>query len=84
MTKRLQVLLDEEEYEAIKATALAKHMTVAEWVRQTLRRGTLTSPQAIEAKLRAIKEASRHNYPTADIDVMLQAMEAGRNARDLR
>ena len=84
MTKRLQVLLDEDEYEAVKATALAKQMTVAEWVRQTLRRGTLTSPQAIEAKLRAIKEASRHNYSTADIDVMLQEMEAGRNARDLR
>ncbi len=84
MIKRLQVLLDEDEYQEIKAAALAQRMTVAEWVRQTLRRAKRNPPKSVEDKLRAIEEASRHNHPTADIDVMLQEIEAGRNARDLR
>ncbi len=84
MTKRLQVLLEEDEYQDIKAAARAQHMTVAEWVRQTLRRAKRNPPKTVEEKLRAIKEASRLNHPTADIDVMLREIEEGRNARDLR
>ena len=34
-------------------------------------------PKSIAEKLRAIKEASQHNHPTADIDVMLQEIEEG-------
>ena len=37
-------------------------MTIAEWVRQALR---------------AIAEASRHEYPTADIETTLGEIEAG-------
>lgn len=35
MSKRLQVLLDEEELEEIRAVVRRKRMTVAEWVRQS-------------------------------------------------
>ncbi|MXY60453.1 MAG: antitoxin [Chloroflexi bacterium] len=83
MTKRLQVLLDEDDYQAIKSAAHAQRMTIAEWVRQTLRKAKRTSPKSVEEKLRAIRDAYRHNHPTADIDVMLREIEAGRNARDL-
>ena len=83
MTKRLQVLLDEDEYQEIRDAARAQRMTVAEWVRQALRRSKPLSPKAIETKLRAIREAARYNYPTADIDVMLREIEEGRDARDL-
>ena len=53
-------------------------MTVAEWVRQALRKVREEHPGAVEAKLRAIAEASRHQFPTADIDDMLSEIESGR------
>lgn len=31
----------------------------------------------IRAKLRAIEEAARHEFPTADVDVMLDEIERG-------
>lgn len=77
MTKRLQVLLDEEEYVDIQGVARRQHMTVAEWVRQALRKARADNPGTVEAKLRAIADASRHEFPTADIDDMLAQIEAG-------
>ena len=77
MTKRLQVLLDDDEYEAIKAAAKARHITVAEWVLQTVRRHKVNPPKTVEEKLRAIKKASQHNHPTADIEDMLREIEEG-------
>ena len=56
-------------------------MTVAEWVRQALRRARNDSSQTVEAKLRAVAEASRHQFPTADIEVMLREIEAGQHLR---
>ena len=76
MSKRLQVLLDEEEYRAIRAVACRRRMSVAEWVRQALRRARSDHPGTVESKLQAIADASRHQFPTADIDVMLREMEA--------
>ena len=39
---------------------------------------TEAKDEVIRAKLRAIAEASRHNFPTADIEVMLEEIERGR------
>ena len=77
MTKRLQVLLDEEEFLEIRGAARRQRMTVAEWVRQALRRARNDQSGTAEAKLRAIIEASRHSYPTGDIETMLAEIEAG-------
>ena len=79
MTKRLQVLLDEEEYREIQAIARGQRLSVSEWVRLALQKARSDRPRATtEAKLRAIAEASRHQFPTADIDDMLAEIEAGR------
>ena len=78
MPKRLQVLLDEEEYFEIQGVARRERVTMAEWVRQALRKARDEHPGTVEAKLRAIAEASRHQFPTADIDDMLGEIEAGR------
>ena len=75
MTKRLQVLVDEEEYGEIQRVALAQHVTIAEWVRQALRKARSEHPSTVESKLRAIAEASRHQFPTADIETMLRESE---------
>ena len=77
MAKRLQVLLDEEEYKEIQGVARRQRVTLAEWVRQALRQARNDHPGTVETKLRLIAEASRHKFPTADIDVMLREIEAG-------
>ena len=77
MTKRLQVLLDDEEYVEIQGVARRQRLTIAEWVRQALRKARDENPGTVEAKLRAIADASRHNFPTADIEDMLREIEAG-------
>ena len=77
MSKRLQVLLDEEEYKEIQGVARRQRMTLAEWVRQALHQARSDHPDTLEAKLRVIADASRHRFPPADIDVMLRQIEAG-------
>ena len=79
MTKRLQVLFDEEEYREIQGAAQRQRMTVAEWVRQALRKARSNHSGTIDAKLRAITDASRHEFPTADIEVMLREIESRRH-----
>ncbi len=77
MVKRLQVLLDEDEYQEIQGVARRQRMTVAEWVRQALRQARTDHPGTAEAKLRAIAAASLHTFPTADIETMLGEIAAG-------
>ncbi len=85
MSKKLQVLLDDFEYEMIQAVAKSRGMTVSEWVRQALRKARNVDPNftkkrtSPEAKLRAIAKAYRHQHPTGDIEDMLAEIEAGRN-----
>ncbi len=79
MTKRLQVLLDEEEYQEIQGVARRQRLTLAEWVRQALRRARSDAPGTVDSKLRVITAASRHSFPTADIEVMLREIEPDQN-----
>ena len=72
MPKRLQVLLAEEEYQEIQAAARLQRITVAEWVRQALRKAMTTHPSTMETKLRAIADASQHHFPTTNIQTMLR------------
>lgn len=78
MSQRLQVLLDEEEFAEIRRIARRHRMTVAEWVRQSLRAARREEP-AMEPKrkLAAVREAVRGGYPTSDIGVMLAEIEHG-------
>ncbi len=78
MSKRLQVLFEEEELEQIRGMARRNHMTVAEWVRQSLRRSMEEEPRTeVETKLAAIEEAFAHEFPAGDIDQMLSEIESG-------
>lgn len=77
MTKRLQVLFDDDEYRDIQRTARANRMTVAEWVRQTLRKDRLDRHRAMDTKLKALADATQNRFPTADIDDMLREIERG-------
>jgi uncharacterized protein (DUF1778 family) len=78
MSTRLQIVMDQDELEAIREAANARGMTVSEYVRETLReaRRKVASGDT-ERKLAAIRAADRHAYPTADIDQMLGEIERG-------
>ena len=53
-------------------------MTTAEWVRQALRAVRRTEPQGdARRKLEVVRAAARHEFPTADIDRMLDEIERG-------
>jgi len=78
VAKRLQVILDDQDYREIQRVARTRHMTIAEWVRQALdlarRREPLVS---VAQKLEAVNLAVQHEYPTGDIGAMLSDIEAG-------
>jgi hypothetical protein len=79
MTKRLQVLFDDDELAEIQWLARRQRKTTATWVREALRaaRAATAYPEA-EAKLRAVREAVAHSYPTGDIDEILADIERSR------
>ncbi len=69
--------MNNEEYKEIQRVARRQRVTFSEWVRQVLRQAIGDNPGTVDAKLRAIADASLHEFPTADIEVMLQEIEAG-------
>jgi hypothetical protein len=81
MAKRLQVILKDPEYREIQRVARARHMSIAEWVRQALALARRREPLGdVEKKLAAIRAAARHESPTSDIDTMLAEIERGYSA----
>ena len=78
MAKRLQVILQDAELREIQRMAKAQHLTVAAWVRQALSAARRREPLGDSGrKLEVVRAASRHSYPTADIESMLAEIEAG-------
>jgi len=80
MSTRLQVVIDENEMCEFQAIARAQHITMAEWVRQALRRARREQPVInSEKKIQCVRESAAYNYPTGDIDNMLTDIERGRS-----
>lgn len=78
------MLLDEEEFGALRATAQRHGMTVSEWVRQLIRDGAQRDDAGDPArKLEVIRWASGFSFPTADVDEMLGEIEQGYKTADL-
>lgn len=83
MTKRLQVLLDDEELRRIQELARDRRMTTAAWVRDSLRASAEAATRVdLQAKLAAVRRAVAHELPTGDIDRVLADIEAGYRALD--
>ncbi len=81
MSKRLQVLLDPAQYREIQRLARLRRVTLSAWVREALREASRMHPSGrAEDKLRAVRAASRHHYPSADIDQILSEIERGYGA----
>lgn len=85
MSRRLHVLIPDEDHAVLQPLAREDGLTVQEWVRRAVRgaRDRRTDP-ALGSALAAIDAAYRHSFPTADIDQMLDEIERGHrgDARD--
>ncbi|MES2210469.1 MAG: CopG family transcriptional regulator [Chloroflexota bacterium] len=80
MTKRLQVLLEDEELAEIQALARRRRQTTAAWVRDALRAAFVATDYPLpETKLRAVREAAVHLFPSGNIDEMLGEIERGQD-----
>jgi hypothetical protein len=78
MSKRLQVLLAEQEFEEIRGLARREQLSVAAWVRRALLEARHRRPAGDPArKIASIRAATRHAFPTGDIDSMLADIARG-------
>jgi hypothetical protein len=78
MAKRLQVIVQDPEYRDIQRAARLRRMSIAEWVRQALVQARKREPsREVASKLEVIRAAARMEFPTADIDRMLEEIERG-------
>jgi hypothetical protein len=83
MTKRLQVLLEDDELAEIQAHARQRRQTTAAWVREALRAARTAADYPLpETRLRAVREAAALAFPIADLDQLLAEIESGYGADD--
>ena len=81
MAKRLQVILQDPEYREIQRMARARHLSLAEWVRQALDLARRREPLGgMGKKLEVIRAAAKCDYPVSDIDGILAEIESGYGA----
>ena len=79
----MQVLVPDAELRQMQQVAAAKGMTLAEWVRQTLRVEAAREPAGDpRKKLALIRAAARNQFPAPDIEQMLAEIAHGYDAVD--
>jgi hypothetical protein len=85
MTKRLQVLFEDDELRDLQRLARQHRMTTAEWVRRSLRAARDAESGAdVGQKLAAVRTASAFSFPVADIGTILEEIERGYESPDER
>jgi hypothetical protein len=79
MSKRLQVVMPDDEYRALVRAAKRARKPIAQLVRDSLRR-TLARADEVppEERIAAVLRFARFSGPTGDIDEILAEIEAGR------
>jgi hypothetical protein len=79
MSKRLQIVLSDDEYRALADAAKRQGMPVARLVRESLRRTLAGEPEIEpEQRIAAVLRFARFSGPTGDIDQLLREIEGGR------
>ena len=72
------MIVQDPEYRDIQRAARLRRMSIAEWVRQSLVQARRSEPsREVASKLEVIRAAARMEFPTADIDRMLEEIEVG-------
>jgi len=74
----MQVLVDEVELDRMRHVARERHMSLAEWVRQTLREACRREPlRNADRKLAHVRAALAHEFPAPSIEQMLEEIARG-------
>ncbi|MCZ7589179.1 MAG: hypothetical protein M5U27_10075 [Gaiella sp.] len=78
MSKRLQVILSDDELREVRRAARRKRVTVSEWVRRALR-AAREAESGLDTgdKLAAVRAATAHSYPSGEIEQILAEIERG-------
>ena len=85
MAKRLHVVVQDAEYRDIARAARLGRMSLVEWVRQALfRPGEANRAAQVASKLEVIRAAARMDFPTAEIDRMLEEIGSSRTSSTTR
>jgi hypothetical protein len=80
MSKRLQVILAEDEYRALAEAAKRQGKPVSRVVRESLRRALAEADDlAPEKRIAALLRFARFSGPTGDIEQILGEIEQGRS-----
>ncbi len=78
MSKRLQVIMDDDELREIQRVAARERTTVADWVRRAIREARRQHPaKTASTKMEHVRAAARNAFPVAEITEMLQEIESG-------
>lgn len=84
MSKRLQVVVDDESAAMYERAARASGLTFSQWAREAMSAEQRHSSEgSIDAKLAAVRRAVSHDFPEVDIDTMLGEIEAGYTRADV-
>lgn len=80
MSKRLQVVISDDEYRAVERVARRWEQPIAEVVRASLKRTVEEAREpAPEERIAAVLRFARFEGPTGDIASLLADIEAGRS-----
>ena len=83
MSKRLQIVVDDEEVRRFEQCAKTEGLTLSSWARQALRAAEReVSVGDPGRKLAAIRAAYQYAFPAPDIATMLDEIEHGYVAAD--
>lgn len=78
MSKRVQILVPEGDYQLARRVARQRGLTFAEWVRQAIRVAARAEPVGDpDKKIAAVRLAVLNDFPAPDIEVMLDEIEQG-------
>lgn len=79
MSKRLQVIIPDDEYDAIISAARRRGQPVSRLVRESLRRSVAEEPEPDpERRIAAVLRFARYAGPTGDIEQLLHEIDQGR------
>lgn len=85
MSKRLQVVMPDDEYSAVVTAARRRGQPVSRLVRDTLRRSLMEEPALDpDRQTAAVLHVARFAGPTGDIEQLLREIEQGRGLSCLR
>lgn len=83
MSKRLQIVVDDEDARRYEQCAEAEGLTLSSWARQALRAAEReVSVGDPGRKLAAIRDAYQNGFPAPDVPTMLEEIEYGYVAAD--